>query len=155
VAKAFLYINAFEFVKIIEIFYVHAVSNDACGVIDTACTVHAMSMTPLAKYDTTCTNDERFEPWQSLKGISSENKYVRQLSYPTTRKNFFHAIFVIGTACTIFASKNRSYLGEYEVEFKKPTRNSGPQGVLIDGKKRGSKISWHCPSNSVQYPGTE
>jgi hypothetical protein len=27
---------------------------NACGVIDTACTVHAVSMIPHAKYDTAC-----------------------------------------------------------------------------------------------------
>jgi hypothetical protein len=35
--------------------------HDACGINDTAYTVHAVSMTPDAKYDTACTIDERFE----------------------------------------------------------------------------------------------
>jgi hypothetical protein len=62
--------------------------HDACGVIDTACTVDAVSLTPYAKYDTACTIDERFErPWQPLKGISIKNIYVPELPYPTTKKN--------------------------------------------------------------------
>jgi hypothetical protein len=61
--------------------------HDACGIIDTACTVHAVSLTPHAKYDTACTIDERLErPWQPLKGISVKNIYVPELSYPTTKK---------------------------------------------------------------------
>jgi hypothetical protein len=61
--------------------------HDACGVIDTACTVHAVSLTPHAKYDTACTIDEQFVwPWQPLQGISIKNVYVRELSYPTTTK---------------------------------------------------------------------
>jgi hypothetical protein len=60
----------------------------ACGVNDTACTVHAVSLTPHAKYDTACTIDERSErPWQPLKGISIKNTYAPELSYPTTKKN--------------------------------------------------------------------
>jgi ATP-dependent Clp protease ATP-binding subunit ClpA len=42
---------------------------------------------------------------------------------------------VIDTACTIFAFENRSYLGEFEAEFKKAlARQSGAQGVLFDEK---------------------
>jgi hypothetical protein len=38
---------------------------------------------------------------------------------------------VIDTACTIFAFENRSYLGEFESEFKKAlARESGAQGVF-------------------------
>jgi hypothetical protein len=45
-------------------------------------------------------------------------------------------------ACTILRSKNRSYLGEFEAEFKKALAlESGAQGVLYDEKNRGSKIS--------------
>jgi hypothetical protein len=59
----------------------------ACSVNDTACTMHAMVLTPHAKYDTKCTLDERFDrPWQPLKGISIKNMYGRELSYPTTSK---------------------------------------------------------------------
>jgi hypothetical protein len=37
---------------------------------------------------------------------------------------------VIDTACTIFAFENRSYLGEFEAEFKKAlAHESGAQGV--------------------------
>jgi hypothetical protein len=43
---------------------------------------------------------------------------------------------VIDTACTIFAFENRSYLGEFEAEFKKAfARESGNQGVLFHEKK--------------------
>jgi hypothetical protein len=42
---------------------------------------------------------------------------------------------VIDNACPIFAFENRSYLGEFEAEFKKAfTRESGAQGVLFDEK---------------------
>jgi hypothetical protein len=46
----------------------------------------------------------------------------------------FRACGVIDTACTIFAfEKNRSYLGEFEAEFKNAlARQSGAQGVLFD-----------------------
>jgi hypothetical protein len=72
----------------------------ACSVIDTACTVHAVSMTPHAyvnavlmtphaKCDTACTINERFKrPWQPLKGITIKNIYVPRLSYPTTKNSF-------------------------------------------------------------------
>jgi hypothetical protein len=55
--------------------------------------VHAVSLTPHAKYDTACTIDERCErPWQPLKGISIKNIYVPELSYPTPKKIFVHAV---------------------------------------------------------------
>jgi hypothetical protein len=75
-------------------------------------------MTPHAKYDTACTIDERFErPWQPLKGMSMR-------------------CGVSDTACTIFAFENRSYLGEFESEFKKAlSRESGAQVVLFYKKK--------------------
>jgi hypothetical protein len=45
-------------------------------------------MTPHAKNDTACTIDEQFEqPWQPLKGISIQNIYVPEFSYPTAKKN--------------------------------------------------------------------
>jgi hypothetical protein len=115
--------------------------------------MHAVSLTPHAKYDTACTIGERFErPWQPLKGISIKNINVPELSYPTTKKYInlkglpnknFRACGVIDTTCTIFAFENRSYLGEFEAEFKKAVaRESGAQGVLLfDEKNRGSKIS--------------
>jgi hypothetical protein len=72
----------------------------ACGVNNTACTMHARALTPNAqgmrtaesltlhaKYDAACTINEQFErPWQPLKGISIKNIYVPKLSYPTTKK---------------------------------------------------------------------
>jgi hypothetical protein len=66
-------------------------------------------------------------------------KYINLKGLP--KKNF-RACSVIDAACTIFAFENRSYLGEFEAEFKKAlARESGAQGVLFDEKKRGSKIS--------------
>jgi hypothetical protein len=49
--------------------------------------MHAVSMTPHAKYDTACTIDVRFEwPWQPLKGILiKKNMNVPELSYPTPK----------------------------------------------------------------------
>jgi hypothetical protein len=53
------------------------------GVDNTACMMHAMSLTPQAKYDTAFTIDERFElPWQHLKGITIKNIYVPELFLP-------------------------------------------------------------------------
>jgi hypothetical protein len=76
-----------------------------------------------------CTIDERFErPWQPLKGISIKNIYVPELSYTPP---LLHATF---------AFENRSYLGEFEAEFKKAiARESGAQGVLFDEKTEGRK----------------
>jgi hypothetical protein len=43
----------------------------------------------------------------------------------------------IDTACTSFVFENRSYIGEFEAEFKKAVaRESGAQGVLFDEKKK-------------------
>jgi hypothetical protein len=51
-------------------------------------------------------------------------------------------MFPNDTACTIFAFENRSYIGEFEAEFKKAlARESGAHGVLFDENNRGSKIS--------------
>jgi hypothetical protein len=59
---------------------------------------------------------------------------------------------VIDTACTIFAFENRSYLGEFEAEFKKAwARESGAQGVLFDKKKPdGQKSHDTVPLNYHQ-----
>jgi hypothetical protein len=66
-------------------------------------------------------------------------KYINLKGLP--KKNL-RACGVIDTACTIFAFENRSYLGEFEAEFKKDLApESGAQGVLFDDKNRGSKIS--------------
>jgi hypothetical protein len=70
----------FEFAKIFEFFKMHAVS-----------------LTPYAKYDTACTIDERFErPWQPLKGISIKNiyRYAPELSYPVMGTHSFIRLFV-------------------------------------------------------------
>jgi hypothetical protein len=49
--------------------------------------MHAVSMTPLAKYDPACTINEQFEkPWQLLKGISIKNKCFR-IVLPQLYKN--------------------------------------------------------------------
>jgi hypothetical protein len=45
-----------------------------------------------------------------------------------------------GLPVPIFAFENRSYLGEFEAEFKKAlARESGAQGVLFDEKIEGRK----------------
>jgi hypothetical protein len=64
------------------------IMHDACGVIDTACTVHAVSLTPHAKYDTACTIDERFEQ-QPLKGIPIKNIYVPESSTPPLKNTVY------------------------------------------------------------------
>jgi hypothetical protein len=64
-------------------------------------------------------------------------KYIDFAGYLT--KNF-RAFGVIDTACTIFAFANRSYLGEFEAEFKMAlARESGAQGVLFYEKTEGLK----------------
>jgi hypothetical protein len=76
--------------------------------------------------DTACTIGKRFErPWQPLKGISIKNTF-----------------------------ENRSYLGEFEAEFKKAlVRESGAQGVLFDEKKpEGRKSRGAVPLTSEHLP---
>jgi hypothetical protein len=81
---------------------------DVCGVTDTA-----------------CTNNERFEqPWQPLKGISFKNIYVPELSHPTTTKHI-NLKGLPNKKVWLFAFKIRSYLGEFEAEFKKALVNQG------------------------------
>jgi hypothetical protein len=86
--------------------------------------------------------------WPSNQSIKTTNILFYQQEI---RNKFqFSACGVIDTACTIFALENRSYLGEFEEEFKKALAcESGAQGVLFDEKTRGSKISWHCPFNGT------
>jgi hypothetical protein len=61
-------------------------------------------------------------------------KYLNLKGLPNTN---FCACSVIYTACTIFASQNRSYLCDFEAEFKKAlARESRAQGVLFDEKPR-------------------
>jgi hypothetical protein len=60
----------------------------------------------------------------------------------------FRACGVIDTACSIFAFENRSYLSEFEAEFKKAlARESGAQGVLFDEKTEGRKSPDTVPLN--------
>jgi hypothetical protein len=104
------------------------------------------------------TPHERFvRPWDPLKGISINNVYVRDLSYPITTKKYinlkgppkknFRACGVIDSACTIFASENRSYLGEFEAKFQKALASkSGAQWVLFDKKPEGRKSRDTVPS---------
>jgi hypothetical protein len=48
----------------------------------------------------------------------------------------------------IFALENRSYLGEFEAEFKKASaRESGAQGLLFDEKSDGRKSRDTVPLN--------
>jgi hypothetical protein len=73
----------------------------ACGVVDTACKKKCFEQLQKVKIicktamvckkiknvcgvnDTACMVER---PWQPLKGISIKNKYVPELSYPTTKK---------------------------------------------------------------------
>jgi hypothetical protein len=51
-----------------------------------------------------------------------------------------------------FAFENRSYLGEFEAEFKKAlARESGAQGVLFDEKTEGRKSRDTVPLNSASF----
>jgi hypothetical protein len=109
----------------------------------------------MTNYDTACTIDERFErPWQPGTVISIKNIYLCEMSYPmitkidkfkgaTKQQMFVHAVALTPHVhCTISPSENRSYLGEFEAEFKTVlVCESGLQGVLFDGKTRKSKIS--------------
>jgi hypothetical protein len=70
--------------------------------------------------DTVCTKNfsNNFEKWKS---------YAKQGWYAEKIKN---ACGVNETACMIFAFENRSYLGEFQAEFKKAlARESEAQGV--------------------------
>jgi hypothetical protein len=61
-------------------------------------------------------------------------KYINFKGLPNKK---FRACGVIDTACTIFAFENRSYLCEFDAEFKKTVDpESGAQGVLFDEKYR-------------------
>jgi hypothetical protein len=85
----------------------------ACGFIGTACTIklwdNYAKRRCYAKYDTACTNDERFErPWHPLKRISIKKHICSRIVLPHIYKNI-----------EIFVSENQSYLGEFEAEFKK------------------------------------
>jgi hypothetical protein len=93
--------------------------------------MHAVSLTPHAKYDIACTIEERFErPWHCLKGMSIRNIQYMFLNCPTSPlKNFFFCV-----RKSIISRRIRSR-----------TRESGAQGVIFYEKNRGSKISWHCP----------
>jgi hypothetical protein len=59
---------------------------NTCGDNDIGCTMHAVSLTPHAKYDTACTYNGRSirAALAALKGHIYKKKYVRELSYPTT-----------------------------------------------------------------------
>jgi hypothetical protein len=122
--------------------------------------MHAVSMTPHAKYETACTIDERFErPSQPLKGISIKNILRIFPNCPTPPlkntvykflkglpNNKFSCMRCHWHRMTVFAFENRSYLGEFEAEFKKALFSPwvrGPGGIIW-WKNRGSKMSWHC-----------
>jgi hypothetical protein len=58
------------------------------------------------------------------------------------------ACCVIDTSCTIFAFENRSYIGEFEAEFKKAlARESGAQGYCLMKKTDGRKFRDTVPLN--------
>jgi hypothetical protein len=67
-----------------------------------------------------------------------KNLYKNLKGLPYLTKNF-RACGVIDIECTIFAFENRSYIGEFEAEFKKASaREPGAQRVLFDEKNRRS-----------------
>jgi hypothetical protein len=51
---------------------------NAFGAIDTASTVHAVALTPHAKYDNDCAIDERFVEIEYLREFESEFKKARE-----------------------------------------------------------------------------
>jgi hypothetical protein len=54
--------------------------------------------------------------------------------------------------CTIFVFENRSYLGEFEAEFKKAlARESGAQRVLFDEKTEGRKSRDTVPLTTISF----
>jgi hypothetical protein len=131
---------------------------NACSVNDTACTMHAVSLTQHAKYDTTCTIYERFErPCQPLKGISIKNIYVPELSYPTT--NSMNLKGIPNKKCSCHWNRMHNFCVRKSIISwrirSRIKKGFSPwiraQLVLFDEKNRGSKISWHCPFNSVAY----
>jgi hypothetical protein len=109
-----------------------------CGVNDTASTMHSVSLTPHAKYDTACTIDERFErPWQPLKAISINNIYVPELSYPTTKKMFMNEVSLTPHFCVRKSIISRRIRCRIQKGFSSWIR--GPGGIVWFKKTEGQK----------------
>jgi hypothetical protein len=137
----------------------------ACGIIDTACTVHAMSLTAHAKYNTACTIDERFErSWQPLKGISIKIIYVPELPTPPLKKYInlkglsnkkfscmrchWHRMHDFCVRKSIISRRIRSRI---QKSFSSWIRGPGGTGIVSFKKNRGSKISWHRPFKNFRF----
>jgi hypothetical protein len=75
--------------------------------------MHAVSLTPHAQkiFRTTSKSENHMK--------NSEGMQKKLKMHYLTKNVRFRAYGVIDTACTIFAFKNQSYLGEFEAEFKK------------------------------------
>jgi hypothetical protein len=122
--------------------------------------VHAVSLTPHAKYDTACTIDEWFErPWQPLKGISIINVYVRELSYATTtkyinlkglpnKKIFVHAVSLTPHALFLRPKIDRISANSKQNSKRRPWIR-GPGGIVW-WRNRRPKISWHSPFKQIK-----
>jgi hypothetical protein len=66
------------------------VKQNECRIIETACTMHAVSLTPLAKYDTACTIGQQFlRPWQPFKENIYQKHISTRLVLPATTKYKF------------------------------------------------------------------
>jgi hypothetical protein len=100
-------------------------------------TVHAVSLTPHATYDTACTVDERFErPWQSLK------RNIPPLKNIWIKRGYLWK--------KIFALEIRTYLGDFEAEFKKALAvNKGPRGYCLMKRTEGRKSRDTVPLRGI------
>jgi hypothetical protein len=66
------------------------VKQNECRIIEIACTMHAVSLTPLAIYDTACTICEQFlGPWQPFKENIYQKHICTRLVPPSTTKYKF------------------------------------------------------------------
>jgi hypothetical protein len=119
--------------------------NDAFGVIDTTWTVHAVSLTPHAKYDTVCTIAERFgRSWQTWKGISIKmfanwptppiQKYIN-LRGLLNKKKFVHAV------SWKWAIKKSNIFANWKQNTKALAYELGAQVALFDEKKTEDRKS--------------
>jgi hypothetical protein len=85
--------------------------------------MNAVSLTPHAKYDTTCTIDERFkQPWEALKGISKTYVFPK---CPTPIYNFkgdTQKMFVHALSLTPHARFLRSKIGYLSANSKQNSK---------------------------------
>jgi hypothetical protein len=133
------------------------VNQNECWIIETACTIHVVSLTPLAKYDTTCTIGEQFlGPWQPFKENIYQNHICMRLGGlpSTTKYNFLNRLYLtktsrIDTACAIIGDFIVEFLREYEAELKKAlVRESGAERRFFGEKTKGIKFRDTGPLNT-------